>query len=293
VGTSRRAGFAVVALTYALAALAAWAVGATSNTHPLLRTLEADVAATLVVFALSMVVGNASLYDPYWSVAPAVIVPAWLLWPAGDVTARQIVLLLLVLAWATRLTLNWARSWQGLRHEDWRYAQLRTERPSWLPFWLVNLTGIQLVPTLIVFAALLPAWPATTVTDRPWGWLDIVATLVTAAAILLETTADRQLHRFAGNPANRGEIIDEGLWHLSRHPNYVGEMTFWWGVWLFALAAAPSWWWTVIGPLAMVALFAFVSVPLMDRRSLARRPAYADHMRRVPALVPLPGHRPR
>ncbi len=96
------------------------------------------------------------------------------------------------------------------------------------------------------------------------------------------------MRRFAGDPANRGRVADRGLWRFSRHPNYLGEIGFWWGMWLFALAAAPDWWWTVVGPLAMVLLFAFVSVPMMDRRSLARRPAYAEHMRRVPALFPLP-----
>jgi steroid 5-alpha reductase family enzyme len=79
-----------------------------------------------------------------------------------------------------------------------------------------------------------------------------------------------------------------GLWRYSRHPNYLGEILFWWGLWLFGLAAAPDWWWTVIGPITMVLLFVFVSVPMMDRRSTARRPGYVRHMRRVPALFPRP-----
>jgi steroid 5-alpha reductase family enzyme len=102
--------------------------------------------------------------------------------------------------------------------------------------------------------------------------------------------ADLQLRRFAAP----GRIVDRGLWRWSRHPNYLGEVGFWWGLWLFGLAAAPGWWWTVVGPLVMVALFVFVSVPLMDDRSLARRPGYAEHMRRVPALLPWsPLHRYR
>jgi steroid 5-alpha reductase family enzyme len=238
------------------------------------------------------VVANASVYDPYWSVAPAVIVIAWVLWSAGgdlgEVTGRQAAGLVLVLAWSIRLTANWAASWRGLSHEDWRYVQLREQRPARLPWWLINLTGIQLMPTLVVFAGLLAVWPAVTVTGRPWGLLDFAAVAVTAAAVVIETVADRQLHRFAGDPANRGRIIDRGLWRYSRHPNYLGEITFWWGMWLFGVAAAPGWWWTVVGPIVMVLLFAFVSVPMMDRRSLARRPAYAQHMRRVPALLPRP-----
>ena len=284
-GTSRRTGFAVVAGTYLLAGAAAGITAlALSGHHPLTITFWADLVATLVVFAVSVAVGNASLYDPYWSVAPAVIVVAWAT-PGHRV--REMLVLGLVLLWAVRLTVNWARSWRGLGHEDWRYVQIRAETRGRLPWWLVNLTGIQLMPTLVVFAGLLAAWPAVAGT-RPLGPLDLAAAIVTLGAITIESVADRQLYRFAGDPANRGRVLEQGLWRYSRHPNYLGEITFWWGLWLFGLAGAPSWWWTVAGPVAMVLLFAVVSVPLMDRRSLERRPAYADRMRRVPALVPLP-----
>jgi len=284
-------GFAVVASSYVIAGVAAWAVvAARPSQHPLLLTFYADLVATVVVFAVSMVVGNASLYDPYWSVAPAVIVVAWVLWQTGAdptaLTGRQASVVVLVLAWAIRLTANWASSWRGLHHEDWRYVQMREERPRLLPWWLVNLTGIQLMPTLVVFAGLLPVWPAVTATGKPWGLADIAAIVVTGGAIAIEAVADRQLRQFARDPANRGQILDRGLWRYSRHPNYLGEIGFWWGMWLFGLSAAPSWWWTALGPIVMVLLFTFVSVPMMDRRSLNRRPAYADHMRRVPALLP-------
>jgi steroid 5-alpha reductase family enzyme len=286
VRNSRWLGFSLVLLAYAVAGLVAWAVAATApGDRPLLHTFEADLAATVVVFLVSAAVRNASLYDPYWSVAPAVIVVAWAWW-RDDSGARQILVLTLVLIWAFRLTANWAAGWHGLGHEDWRYVQLREQRPPWLPWWLVSLAGIQLMPTLVVFAGLLPVWPATTVLDRPFGLLDVAAIAVTGGAILIETVADLQLRRFAGDPAHRGQIMESGLWRYSRHPNYLGEVGFWWGLWLFGLAAAPGWWWTVIGPLIMVVLFAFVSVPMMDRRSVARRPAYADHMSEVPALLP-------
>ena len=291
VSRSLAAGFAVVALSYVLAGVAAWAVvAALPGRHPLLLTFYADLVATVVVFAASTMVANASLYDPYWSVAPAVIVVAWVLWQTGAdlaaLTGRQASVVLLLLAWAIRLTANWASSWRGLHHEDWRYVQMREERPRLLPWWLVNLAGIQLMPTLVVFAGLLAVWPAVTATGRPWGLVDLAAVVVTGAAIAIEAVADLQLRRFARDAANRGQILDRGLWRYSRHPNYLGEIGFWWGMWLFGLAAAPSWWWTVLGPIIMILLFTFVSVPLMDRRSLIRRPSYAAHMSRVPAVFP-------
>jgi steroid 5-alpha reductase family enzyme len=291
-GRARTIGFAIVALTYVAAGLAAWILSIViDGHHPLTVTWWADLAATVVVFAATMAVGNASLYDPYWSVAPAVIVLAWVVTAGSVTTVRPVLVAGLVLIWAIRLTANWARSWRGLSHEDWRYVQIRAETRGRWPWWLVSLAGIQVLPTVVVFAGMLAVWPAVTVRDRPLGVLDGAAVLVTAGAIAVETIADRQLHRFTADPAHRSRAMDRGLWRYSRHPNYLGEIGFWWGLWLFALASAPDWWWTVVGPVTMLLLFTFVSVPLMDRRSLARRPEYAEHLRRVPALLPLPRRR--
>ena len=117
----------------------------------------------------------------------------------------------------------------------------------------------------------------------------IAALGVAAGAIALETIADEQLRAFNRSKAP-GDICTRGVWAWLRHPNYLGEIGFWWGLWLFGLAAAPGWWWTVIGPLAITVMFVLASIPMLDRRSLARRPGYADVMKNVSALVP---RRPR
>jgi len=120
---------------------------------------------------------------------------------------------------------------------------------------------------------------------RPLGPLDAVAAAVTAGALAIETVADEQLRAFrARGPGD--EIMAEGIWAWSRHPNYLGEMGFWWGLFLFALAASPDAWWTGVGAVAITAMFAFFSVPMLDKRSCERRPAYAEHMKRVPAVLP-------
>ncbi|MFI6763156.1 DUF1295 domain-containing protein [Micromonospora sp. NPDC050417] len=284
---SRAVSLGLVAGVYLVAAasgaLTWWLLA--PHQEPLTAAFCADLVGTAVVFAGSVLVRNASLYDPYWSVAPPLLIAGWLLTTEPGVAARQWLVLALVVVWAVRLTGNWVVGWAGLRHEDWRYVMMRERTSGRLPWWLVNLTGVQLVPTLVVFAGLLPGWSAIS-GNRPFGWLDVLAAALTAAAILLESLSDRQLRRFAAEPGNQGRVADRGLWRYVRHPNYLGEIAFWWGLWLFALAAAPSTWWTVIGPLVVLALFVGVSVPMMDRRSLDRRPGYREHMRAVPALLP-------
>lgn len=279
--------FALCALAYIIALCVAIAVGyALGQRHPVLIAFVADVAATLVIYAFSRMFRNASFYDAYWSVAPVVIALYWVLGAASEnaILMRQIVVLTLVFLWAVRLTCNWARQWRGLGHEDWRYADLRQKRKGL--FWLVELWGIEMMPTIFVFLGCLALYPALSTGTSSFGPLDWFAIVVTASAIIIEATADQQLRRFVRSERQPGQIMATGLWAYSRHPNYFGEIMFWWGLFMFALAADSSYWWTVIGPLAITVLFLFVSIPLIDKRSLERRPGYEEHMKRVSALIP-------
>jgi steroid 5-alpha reductase family enzyme len=284
--SDRVRSFAIVGGAYAMALVGAIATGEiVGSDSPVLTVFAADLFATLVIFGFSQAFANSSMYDAYWSVVPPVIGLYWAsaLPQAQAIPARQALVLVLVFAWAIRLTWNWARGWPGLHHEDWRYVELRENTNA--PYWLVSLTGIHYFPTLQVFLACLPLYPALAVGSRPLGALDALAAVVTAGAIALETIADEQLRAF-NRKKQPGDICTRGLWAWLRHPNYLGELLFWWGLWLFGVAAAPDWYWSVIGPLAITAMFIFASVPMLDRRNLARRPGYAELMKSVPALIP-------
>lgn len=249
--------------------------------------LAADVVATLVIFAFSLRYRNSSFYDPYWSVIPPLLALYWT-WanPVGANPLRVALVTGLVWLWAIRLTANWATHWGGLTHEDWRYPIVRA-RAGKAAVW-ADLFGIHLYPTLQVFLACLPIYAVMSRGTAPLGWLDALAVAVTLGAIAIETIADLQLHAFIAR-RQPGQFITSGLWAYSRHPNYFGELGFWWGLMLFGLAAAPAqWWWIVPGALGMTAMFVFASIPFMDQRSVERRPAYAGHMRKVSALLPLP-----
>jgi steroid 5-alpha reductase family enzyme len=277
------------ALAYAVAIAVAVAVArlVPEQWHVLWRVGIADVAATVVIFAFSRIHDNSSLYDPYWSLAPIAIAAyfGWLGLQAGAPEVRILLVGGLVAVWGVRLTYNFFAGWSGLDHEDWRYQDFRRDYPK--TYWLISFAGIHFFPTVLTYLGSLSLFPAMALEGRALGWLDGVAALVTAGAIAIEAIADAQLRAFA-RKTDGTEIMDEGLWHYSRHPNYFGEIMFWWGLWLFALAANPDWWWTVAGPLAITLLFVFVSLPLIDKRHLRKRPAYCEHMEKVSGIVPLP-----
>lgn len=290
---SRAAALLWVTAVYFVALCIAYATTrAFPHLDPLLLAGVADLAATVVVFGFSMVLNNSSIYDPYWSVAPIPITIfwAWLGLKSPVSVVRIVLVLALVCFWGVRLTSNWVRRWQGLSDEDFRYVTIR--RKTGQTYWLASFVTIHLMPTLWVFAGLLPLYPAlSSRSERPFWALDVLAAAVTLAAIIIETVADKQLRRFVSTRRDPSAILDTGLWAASRHPNYLGEVLFWWGIFLFGLAANPSWWWTVVGALSITCLFVFVSVPWMDRRMALTHPAYAARVQHTPALFPWPRKR--
>lgn len=282
----RRATLLVVLAYVAAFALALIVGRAMAGSHPLAVALAADAAATIAIFAFSMAFDNSSFYDAYWSVAPFPIAWYWSVAPGseGANPVRQGLVLFALAFWGARLTWNWYRGWHGLGHEDWRYVDIRTKSGKAWP--LASLAGVHFFPTLIVFAGLLPVYTAMT-SPAPLGLLDLVAFTVAVGATVIEAVADQQLRAYLDRRKSHEEILATGLWKYSRHPNYFGENSFWWGLALFGLAAGPETW-TCAGAIAMTVMFVFVSIPLLDERSAARRPGYRDHMRRVSALIPLP-----
>ena len=188
---NRAASFVVVSAVY----LAAIAVGvAVYNWLPYpwwLSLLMADVAATVLVFAFSLLFKNASVYDPYWSVQPPVILAA--LGLGSGINAYGILLLSVVSLWAIRLTANWAYTFADLTHEDWRYRMLKENTGAFYP--LINFVGIHMVPTLVVYACILPAAYAikASVSTNVFGVLFLAVSLL---AVLLQGVSDVEMHKY-------------------------------------------------------------------------------------------------
>ncbi len=280
--------FAKIAAIYFISLCTAIAVFALLPQEELIkRLLLADIAATIVVFFFSVLTKNASVYDPYWSIAPVALLAGYLWCSVEGVSfIRQLLVIVVTLAWGLRLTGNWAYSWRGLSHEDWRYIELRGQSGPW--YFVVNLTGIHLVPTLIVFLGCLAMYPAVSAGTQPLNLWDVAAVIITAAALWLETKADWELHKFRAQRQDSAEVLNTGVWAWCRHPNYLGEIGFWIGIFLFGYAASGNTAHHIaMGPLAMILLFVFISIPMIDKRLVANKPGYADYKATTLALIPL------
>lgn len=197
---------------------------------------------------------------------------------------RHLLILALVTLWGLRLTLHIFSRWRKHKEEDFRYQAMR-EKWKHLPL-LQGYLQVFLLQGLLLVLVSMPILVANTyIAD--FSWLDLVGAVVWIFGFWFEATADKQLKSFIAEPSNKGKIMSKGLWHYSRHPNYFGEITQWWGIGLIALGL-PFGWIGLIGPLTITYLITKVSgVPLLEKR-YADNKDYQAYAAKTSILVPLP-----
>ena len=279
-------GLIICLLGYMVAGIMVWLIyDAVSIIHPILVVLVLDILATVTIFLFSVAFNNSSFYDPYWSLIPPIILYYWIFhdqaWTA--LTLLQALILILVVCWSLRLTLNWIIRWKGLRDEDWRYIAFRFKYRH--NYWVVSFFGIHLFPTLVVFLGCLAVYPAIVLHEGEMGLMEWIAVAVTLAGIVYETVADWQLSRYV-NDKSKCDFLCDGLWKYSRHPNYFGEVLFWIGLFLFSTGMDRLYWWILPGPVIIILLFYSISIPMIDKRMLRRKTGYRDYLKRTSAMIP-------
>ena len=281
---NRYAALAVIIFIYVLAVLCGlftydffdgkFPTGGGQTSSFWLSLLLADIAATILVFIFSLIFRNTSVYDPYWSVQPPVILAVaiskmntcgnganllgWLLFAA-------------VLFWALRLTSNWAYNFKSFEYQDWRYVMLKEKTGPVYP--LINFLGIHMFPTLVVYLCILPA---VTAIVKGAVFKPVCAVFITLSfvAAIFQGIADIQMHKFRNSGV--GGFIQTGLWKKSRHPNYACEILMWWGIGLASVIALGGPWWLLTGAAVNTLMFLFVSIPMADKRQ-ARKPGFEEY----------------
>ena len=180
---------------------------------------------------------------------------------------RRLLLALLVTIWGLRLTAYLARRNLG-KGEDHRYAAMRRRHGDRWP--LRSLVVVFWLQGALMWVVSLPVQVAMNdPTPGGLGTLDWIGTAVWLVGFAFEAVGDEQLARFKSDPANRGRVMDRGLWRYTRHPNYFGDFCVWWGIWLVALSTGSAWW-TVVGPVVMSVLLIRVSGAALLERSLSQ-----------------------
>jgi steroid 5-alpha reductase family enzyme len=256
----------------------------------LLATAAATLAAVLLLWLWSIRLRDVSIIDMAFAaiIAAVILLAWWIRAPRGEAPA---LIVTLVSIWAARMTIYLVRRNWG-HGEDPRYTKLRSWVPEGRQFHWLSLRQVFLLQGVVIWVLTLPQQIAMVTGDAagigPWA---LAGSAVWLIGFLFETVGDWQLARFKANPDNRGKVLDSGLWRYTRHPNYFGELSQWWGLFLIALEA-PWAWCGVIGPILYSHLVINVTgQATLDKKLAREKPEYADYIRRTSGLIPRPPRR--
>jgi steroid 5-alpha reductase family enzyme len=237
-------------------------------------------------WVLSLVRRDASIVDRVWGLT--FVVAAWTYAHFADPpTVRTWLVLGLVTVWGLRLAgYITLRNWGG--GEDKRYQAMRARNPDSFP--VRSLVTVFLLQGVLAWVISLPLLAATLYGPDRLTWLDALGIGLWLVGFVFEAGGDWQLSRFLADPANRGKVMDRGLWRYTRHPNYFGDTTVWWAYYLLALATGA--WWTAVGSLVMTFFIVKVSGLALTERNMAKggskREGYDEYVRRTNAFFPGP-----
>jgi len=234
-------------------------------------------------FVVSLIKKRNDVADVAWGLG--FVIMAWgSFFLSGNSGTRALLVGVLVSIWGLRLAWHIHSRNKG-KTEDYRYLAWRKEWGKF--FYIRSYFQVYLLQGIFLFLIVSPVLLINKSAGTALGLLDIVGVSVWLVGFYFETIGDAQLARFIKDPANKGKLMQRGLWAYTRHPNYFGEVTLWWGIGLIALSV-PSGWLGIIGPLTITFLILKVSgIPMLEKK-MVEHPDFAEYKKRTSIFFPLP-----
>lgn len=244
----------------------------------------------VLLWIISLMLKDASIVDIFWG--SGFVLSAWIyfaLTPDGF-TGRKILISLLTTVWGLRLSIHVFLRNRG-KGEDYRYQVWRREAGN--AWWWQSLFRVFLLQGLLMWLISIPLLAAQwNAQPAHLTWIDVAAMVAWAVGFFFEAAGDYQLTRFKRDPANKGKVLNKGVWQYTRHPNYFGDAAQWWGYFLFA--AATGAYLTVYSPILMTYFLVNVSGVALLEKSMENRPGYRSYIESTSAFVPwFPKKKPR
>lgn len=232
-------------------------------------------------FVFSVLRKRNDVADIAWGLGFVIL--AWVsFFLSGSSGVRGLLVCILVSVWGVRLAWHiYARNKN--KPEDYRYVAWRKEWGRW--FYARSYIQVYMLQGLLLFLIILPVLLIHKSGASSLGWLDLFGAAVWLFGFYFEVVGDAQLTKFIQNPANKGKLMTKGLWQYTRHPNYFGEVTQWWGIWLLALFV-PYGGVAVVGPFTITVLILFVSgVPMLEKK-MVQHPDFAQYKSSTSMFIP-------
>lgn len=234
-------------------------------------------------FVFSLIKKRNDVADVAWGLGFVLI--TWISFFISDVSSiRHFIVNILVSIWGLRLAWHIYTRNKG-KTEDYRYLAWRNEWGKW--FYIRSYFQVYILQGLLLFMIVSPVLIINRYSVSGLSYLDFFGVLVWILGFCFESVGDAQLARFIKDPANKGKLMQSGLWAYSRHPNYFGEVTQWWGLWIVALSVTNGIF-GIIGPITITFLILKVSgIPMLEKK-MEENPDFAEYKRKVSMFIPLP-----
>jgi steroid 5-alpha reductase family enzyme len=236
-----------------------------------------------LLWLVSIIIKNVSIVDLFWGLG-FVFVSIFYFLNTDGYSTRKIILILLVPIWGLRLSIYLA--WRNIgKGEDFRYRQFRKKYGE-NRYWWISFFQTFLLQGILMWLISVPLLAAQYYNlNNSLGILDYVGIILWITGLFFETTGDIQLARFKAEPANKGKVLDTGLWRFTRHPNYFGDSAVWWGYGFICLASGS--YLPVLGSVLMTALIIKVSgVALLEKSLTDQKPQYKEYIEKTSAFLP-------
>jgi steroid 5-alpha reductase family enzyme len=232
-------------------------------------------------FIISLITKRNDVADIAWGLG--FIVLTWSSFFIADIKGtRGIVTGLLISAWGIRLAWHIHTRNKG-KGEDYRYLAWRNQWGKW--FLLRSYFQVFILQGVFLYIISLPILFINKSENTPINWLDFTGLAIWLIGFYFEAVGDAQLMRFKKNTMNKGKLLQEGLWSLTRHPNYFGEVIQWWGIGIIALSVIDGWM-TLIGPLTITYLILKVSgIPMLEK-NMEAHPDFENYKQKTNAFFP-------
>lgn len=233
------------------------------------------------LFVIAVIKRDNSIVDIGWGIG-FIIVALLTFFTTGSYMPRQIVITALVIAWGSRLSGHIYMRNKG-KPEDFRYASWRKRWGKF--FYIRSFFQIYMLQGLLLLIISVPVIIINACSCTGLLPLDLIGIAVWLFGFFFEAVGDQQLKAFLKDPKSRGKVMDKGLWKYTRHPNYFGEATMWWGI--FLISMAPRYlWWNIISPLTITFLLLLVSgVPMLEKKMMKDR-KYREYARKTSKFFP-------
>lgn len=241
---------------------------------------------TTILWIISLIIKSSTLSKPFLSLLPAFLVIFYSL-TITKINFQTYLMLISVIIWSISVTINYLTRLKNLKEEDWRFLEITNKHPK-LKF-LINLFGNHFLPVLVIYLAILPIFyylNLSTVTNINLS--TIIAFIIMVLGIIIELIANTQMNKFKKISKNPFEVNKTGLWKISRHPNYLGEIMMWWGSFLMMLSLDDKKLLFFLGPLLITLAILIINIPMMEKRQLNKKYDYKEYQNITNMLLIFP-----